>query len=494
MRERFLLLHYGCSDESQCLHFTGNSKDYEYALIGRSGKLNDFKAQRGWSRERSASFINECLMMKKITVSIYFVLIFVISLIFLLGFLLASSMVPEDRIQRHMEESADIMCEHSRIWYMIPGVESSQNHLYADAITLNIAYHFSDGSPLESVMWAKYYTGDGDVNTSLRTSIYSHLNAETEYLRYWHGSSAVVRFLHLFLNITQIYWMHAVMIAGLFAVLVIVLLRKRLYAELAAFVLSMVMISIWFVPFCLEYTWIFLCMLISSVLGIKFAEEGKKTQLYYLFLITGMVTVYLDFLSAETLTLVVPLILILRVWRKRADNRYGCREQWGFFLKSAGLWAIGYVGMWISKWIIASAVLHENVMPYVKEHISDRIEGVNPAGSLVGYIVGAIMRNVKCLFPFDYGKTGAIILLAMIVVFIVLPVAADKVTIKNEIDKRIIALYLSIGGIPILRYAVLHSHSWYHASFTYRALAGTVLALCCITAEIIEWKRADANS
>ena len=104
------------------------------------------------------------------------------------------------------------------------------------------------------------------------------------------------------------------------------------------------------------------------------------------------------------------------------------------------------------------------------------------------------MRNVKCLFPFDYGKTGAIILLAMIVVFIVLPVAADKVTIKNEIDKRIIALYLSIGGIPILRYAVLHSHSWYHASFTYRALAGTVLALCCITAEIIEWKRADANS
>ena len=343
-------------------------------------------------------------------------------------------------------------------------------------------------------MWAKYYTGDGDVNTSLRTSVNSHLNAETEYLRYWHGSSAVVRFLHLFLNITQIYWMHAVMIAGLFAVLVIVLLRKRLYAELAAFVLSMVMISIWFVPFCLEYTWIFLCMLISSVLGIKFAEEGKKTQLYYLFLITGMVTVYLDFLSAETLTLVVPLILILRVWRKRADNRYGCREQWGFFLKSAGLWAIGYVGMWVSKWIIASAVLHENVMPYVKEHISDRIEGVNPAGSLVGYIVGAIMRNVKCLFPFDYGKTGAIILLAMIVVFIVLPVAADKVTIKNEIDKRIIALYLSIGGIPILRYAVLHSHSWYHASFTYRALAGTVLALCCITAEIIEWKRADANS
>ena len=431
--------------------------------------------------------------MKKIKALIHYSLIFTALLGFLLGFMLASSQVPQSVIQSCMEESADIMCENDRIWYMIPGVESSQNHLYADAITINIAYHFSDGSPMESVIWAKFYTGDGDVNTSLRTSVNRHLKAETEYLRYWHGSSAVVRFLHIFLNINQIYWMHAVILAGLFAFLVFILRRKRLYAELAAFVLSMVMVSIWFVPFCLEYTWVFLCMLISSVFGIKFAEEGKKVLLYYLFLITGMVTVYLDFLSAETLTLVVPLILILRVWRKHADDMYGCREQWFFSLKSAALWAIGYVGMWVSKWIIASAVLHENVMPYVRDHISDRIEGINPAGSLVGYIVGAILRNVRCLFPFDYGMTGAIILLAMLVVFIVLPVAADKVTIINEVNKKIIVLYSIIGGIPILRFAVLHSHSWYHESFTYRALGGTILAMCCIITEIIVRKEKDEN-
>ena len=115
--------------------------------------------------------------MQKNRALIYGIIIFAVSLVVLVGVLLASTQVPQNLIREHMEESADIMCEHHRIWYMIPSVESSQNHLYADAITLNIAYHFSDGSPLESVMWAKYYNREQDVNISLRTSVYSHSDA-----------------------------------------------------------------------------------------------------------------------------------------------------------------------------------------------------------------------------------------------------------------------------------------------------------------------------
>ena len=131
-------------------------------------------------------------------------------------------------------------------------------------------------------------------------------------------------------------------------------------------------------------------------------------------------------------------------------------------------------------------VLHENVMPYVESHIGDRIGGVNPAGSLAGYIAGSILRNVKCLLPFDYGMIGAIILLVMIVAFIVLPIVLDKVTLKNEINKGIIVLYFFIGGIPLLRFALLRNHSWYHRSFTFRALAGTLLAVSFIITEIME--------
>ena len=415
-----------------------------------------------------------------------YILILVVSTALLFGFLLASAYIPQDWIQAHMEESADILCEHNRIWYMLPGVESSQNHLYADAITVNIAYHLSDGNPLESVMWARYYWQDGDVNTSLRTAVQNHLGAETQYLRYWHGSAAVVRLLHIFLNIRQIYWLHAAIILILLTALLHLLMKNRMTVEGAAFIFSMIIVSIWFVPFCLEYTWTFLCMHVTSLIGVRMVLKGKSNLLGILFLITGMVTVYLDFLSTETLTLVIPLLLILRVMEKQRGITAEHNKQWIFTLENSVLWAIGYVGMWGSKWLIASAVLHENVLPYVESHIGDRMSGINPAGSLAGYIAGAILRNVKCLLPFDYGMIGAAILLLIIAVFVVLPVVMDKVTVRNAINKKTIALYFLIGGIPILRFAVLRSHSWYHRSFTFRALAGTILAVCFIITEIIE--------
>lgn len=304
----------------------------------------------------------------------------------------------------------------------------------------------------------------------------------------------MVRLLHIFHNIRQIYWLHAAVIFGLIIVLLATLCKNHMLAEAVALAFSMIMVSIWFVPFCLEYTWTFLCMLVSSLIGIRMVLKGKRNLVVYLFLITGIVTVYLDFLSTETLTLVIPLLLVLRVMEKHGENSGEGRNAWFLALKSSVFWTIGYVGMWVSKWLLASAVLHENVMPYVRSHIGERIGGLNPAGSLAGYIAGAIFRNVKCLLPFDYGIVGAAILLVMVAVFIVLPVVMDKVTVRNMIDKKMIALYFMTGGIPILRFAVLHSHSWYHRSFTFRALAGTLLAVCLILTEIIEWKRTNGHS
>lgn len=431
---------------------------------------------------------------KKIKSLTSYILIIAVSVALLAGFLLASAYIPQKWIQKHMEESADILSEHDRIWYMIPGVESSQNHLYADAITANIAYHFSDDNPLESVMWARYCWQDGDVNTSFRTSVQNHLGAETQYLRYWHGSAAVVRLLHLLFNIRQIYWLHAFMIMGLLAALLVLLIKNRMYAEAAAFAFSVIMVSVWFVPFCLEYTWTFLCMLTASVTGVQLVLKGRRNLFGVFFLITGIVTVYLDFLSTETLTLVIPLLLVLRAMEKHGGNSGEGGNPWILALKSSALWAIGYAGMWVSKWLLASAVLYKNVMPYVGSHIGDRISGTNPDGSLAGFIAGAIFRNVKCLLPFDYGMIGAAILLVTIAVFIVLPVVMDKVTVRSNIDKKIIALYFLIGGIPILRFAVLRNHSWYHRSFTFRALAGTLLALCFIITELIEWKRTNGHT
>lgn len=132
--------------------------------------------------------------------------------------------------------------------------------------------------------------------------------------------------------------------------------------------------------------------------------------------------------------------------------------------KSIAAWAFGYMGMWMMKWLLASVVLSENVMPYVSEHIEERIGGNIGIGP-VRYILGSVWNNIKCLFPFEYGIIGALtgIVLVLFVIY------TGYVYHGNHIDKKQILLYVLIGLIPYIRYMVLHNHSYLHCFFTYRA-------------------------
>ena len=104
------------------------------------------------------------------------------------------------------------------------------------------------------------------------------------------------------------------------------------------------------------------------------------------------------------------------------------------------------------------------------------------------YMAGAVTRNLKCLLPVDYGILGAGVLLACIVIFVFIPVCLNLLRIRNQIDLKMVILYLLVSLIPIIRFMVLHNHSWYHRSFTYRALAGSILAVVFALLEIVDWQ------
>ena len=50
-----------------------------------------------------------------------------------------------------------------------------------------------------------------------------------------------------------------------------------------------------------------------------------------------------------------------------------------------------------------------------------------------------------------------------------------------------IALYAVTATVPFIRFLVMNNHSYGHFVFTYRALATTVLAVCFIVGELVEW-------
>ena len=389
----------------------------------------------------------------------------------LLGFLVLTCLIPRQVIRPQMLRSAEFLCEGKLFGDVLPGVTSSRIDRYADSILLGIAWQFDSQHPLLSVMKSSYYTlFYQNENRNLLDAVQEDRPANQQYLRYWHGSAGVVRLMMVFLTLPQIYTLHAVVFSLLLLLLVFRLLRQGDLAGAAAFLAGMIGISLWFVPLSLEYTWVFLILLIQMnlVLLPSFPKDWSRRCLF--FLISGMLTNYLDFLTCETVTLTVPLLFMIR-----QDHRTGRKSAaWRSLLAAALSWLIGYAGMYLLKWGLAAVVMGENVLPYVTDHVGERVAGSVGLGFFRERLE-ILLRNIGCLFPWNYGLAGKLIsglLIAAAVYFVY--------SCRRHFDPGLTAQYTVIALIPYLRFLVMANHSYLHYFFTYRAQCAALIAVVLI--------------
>lgn len=394
--------------------------------------------------------------------------------------LVATSLIPQVAIQTNMKESAAFIRTKQHLENVIPSVRGTQLHYSADATWFSIAYGFDPEHPFESTMWANYYSGKGGLCQSFADQVQNHIPGNMQYCRYWHGSAGILRFLHLVFNARQIYILQIVLMILLFISLTWLLCRHGFIAEAIAFGIALLMVSSWVVPLCLEYIFVFLIMLSASIFAVRMALWDSYKNVGFLFLLTGMATVYLDFLTSETLTLLIPLLFILRIYSLRQEDS---RKMWSMAIKASALWLIGYCDMWAMKWVIASAVLHQNVMPMVTAHIEERLGG-SVGLALPEYLTQTLVKNIKRLAFYDYGVYGAAAVFVLLFMLL-LPVFTGRVSLREKISWGRIGLYAVLMTLPYVRYLVLHNHSYGHFFFTYRAQAASILALCFIILELV---------
>lgn len=410
-------------------------------------------------------------------------LAFVITAVVLVGVLLLTALIPQSAIKENVKSSAEYLCQSEVFEREIDTVKSSNIDRYADSILLSIAYQYDSENPLYSVMTSSYYYSPyKNENYNLLNSVKNGLDANQQYLRYWHGSIAVVRPLLTVFSINQIYIFNAVVLIILALLLIALLIKYKANILAIAFIVGIVFTGSWFVPFSLEYTWTFMIMLVMSIIMVLLCNKGKWESMGMLLLVCGMITSYMDFLTTELITLFVPLLIAL--WFNMRENQENSKSS---VIKTAVrytlLWGIGYIGMWALKWLLAGVVMQENIIPYLSEHISERLGGDVGIG-LFKYLWGAIANNVSSLFVFDYGMTGIVVgLIAVVFTAYILFVYR-----KKEIDITRILLYLCIGVIPYIRYLVLHNHSYLHYFFTYRTQIITVISIVLIIGELSEWR------
>ena len=415
------------------------------------------------------------LPIREVTVFCITTVIFVISL-------LAVTVIPRTAIQKNMQKSAEYLCEHKQFFSVIDDYYGSRIDRYADSILLGIAWQYDSEEPLKSVMKSAYYHVEHkNENENLLEAVKDGREANQQYLRYWHGSIAVVRPLMLIMSVKGIYILNGIILAGLAVLFTIMLIRRKYFDFAAGMITGLIAVAACFVSFSLEYTWMFILMFIFSIMILWISGKDKEKWYGSAFLIFGMLTCFFDFLTTETLTLTVPLLLLVKMEhdKKRSEN------PWKLPVKMTVMWGLGYVLTWIMKWVIASIALGENVMPYVSEHISERIGGTEQVTLGLGsYLFGALIRNVMCLFPIGWGAAGAVIGIILILIYIYI---AYVYHVKGA-DKKQILIYVLIAGIPYVRYLVLHNHAYLHNFFTYRAQLAAVLAMILVLEELKVWE------
>ena len=125
--------------------------------------------------------------------------IWLLVLTFLFFCLVLTAAIPNSKIKENMEQSALSYAEKDAFEFTEGNHWNAIADHYADTILLNIAWNMGTETPIISALDTKYYDGESmGESIGLYLSIISDAKPNVSYTRYWHGSAAFIRIIHLF--------------------------------------------------------------------------------------------------------------------------------------------------------------------------------------------------------------------------------------------------------------------------------------------------------
>lgn len=386
-------------------------------------------------------------------------------------------MFPTESMIKNAKASVDIFKAEGTEPQVVHGYKATSLDNYTDAWMLRNAFYNGEES-----VWQKslnvYCYGYGDARTKdVCESMIAWLEGEEgyeriSYGRYWHGYLVVLKPLLCFFDYGDIREiLKAVELAML--VYVCVLLEKRHKARyIPAFLAAMVCTEFHIIGMSMQYSWVFLIAMTYSIIILKgYPDIIKKLGADLLFLLIGMTTSYFDFLTYPLFTLGVPLLfLMICMDGSEKENTLPVMA-----IKNSICWAIGYVGMWVEKWILCTLLTGENLFADAMTAIRER-SGRDVMGEQIGY--SDVLRNniwILCKYPYVLVCLAAIVLL-----FIVGRKEGGK-----AFSKGAFIAYAGIAVLPFCWYAISMNHSYAHCLMTYRGLCVTVFAMLCAISEVV---------
>ena len=342
---------------------------------------------------------------------------------------------------------------------------ATQLDLFSDAIILSeVAYYNKNVSVIDNAM-SVYGIRDDDFQEFAQ----GNESVIDSYPRYWHGNLFVFKVLFSFLDYGAVKILNL-----LFEIVLIFGISKLMYdgnlkSYIIPFLLSLCLIHPEAIGLCLQFASVFNVMLVSVFILLRFREVLlKNNRMVYYFLVIGMLTSYLDLLSYPLITFGVPMIFYVLL----EQDKMTLRENILKIVLFGASWSIGYLGMWVGKWIIGSILLNQDIIANGVNTTLFRMSNAERVGEGVAFsILDPLRLNLSIYFEKVY-----LIVFALIGVYYLKrlwPLDFSRDNLKNALPLVIISL------IPFLWYVVVVNHSSVHYWFTYRILVIFFFALMC---------------
>ena len=393
--------------------------------------------------------------------------------------LILTSLIPNGKIRTNMFGSAE-QYNGADPFYQSAGRNSVTDN-YADVILLNVLWNIKSDDAFVSALDTKYYDGDDGVtdrgeNYGLFSAVFEDTPPNTDYSRYWHGSVIFIRPLML-LGDVRVVKLAGIIFTLLFLIIdCIMLIKRRQGFAAAALVISFLAVQMYNIRLSLEYMPTVLICLGMLPFFVSLEKRGD-VPLSVLSVICGTMTAFFDFLTTETLTILIPIIIIMMI-RKNEGRFEGFKSELATSAKCGVSWGGAYLCTFLVKWTAASIVTGENKFIAAIFSAEVRVNGEAEELSPVMQIILAPLANISAMFG-GYERVSPTNIIAGL--FITAAISAGIFFIfrrgEKGSGKGFAWLMLVLGLMPYLRYIVLNNHSYLHEFFTYRAQAASVLAL-----------------
>ena len=383
--------------------------------------------------------------------------------------------IPTDNINHNVAISAETIEEEGTYPTLSVWFHSMLDNWTDSVMMLTSVYDNTEMNELDEAV--KVESGYIEDKNPAEILVSHYINGEafsgfSEYCRYWHGYLVFLKPLFYFTNYSFIR-----AINGIVQILLMILLCWLLYKRnLSKYIIPLIITYLMLMPVAIaksmQFSSCFYLFMISTLI-IVYNKEHTNRLVSCVFLFTGILTAYFDFLTYPISTYGIPMILLLAI----QDNKQIQLEEklYGIF-RNGVYWCLGYGGMWACKWFISYIITGYS--------FSEIFSVIAYRTSMSDEQKSFSLFNIEWQNYSDFISTP-ITLVALIVIAYFVIANKNKHYSANDNFYKIMLPYAIVGVCPVVWFAFASNHSAIHYWFTNKACSVTLLAALFFIVNVI---------